>query len=291
MRKPALLMAALAVPGAAALAQDTPDWYGVDGFEFITPATVFRFTDLDLRDPHVYLPIALPPPLPSICSDFTDTPIPTTSTSFNGSIQASYSADADPADGVLDSSSLLWFRPLRRDGAIARVDNGGADCLAPAPPASCSASVAASPTAYVYASATLGTCLAPLPGSTGAPPYSPAITTPAGPCFVTAAKTFSFDNAGTLITLIDAQIAASFVGDPATGLSNGLLRGFLRESDANQILINNASLPGGSVTLASLLAGGAGSCSARNDKDTHLGESGWWFYFNFSAEPVTYTGP
>ena len=63
------------------------------------------------------------------------------------------------------------------------------------------------------------------------------------------------------------------------------------ESDANQIVISDPALPGGSVTLAGLLAGGNGSCSTRNDKDTHQGESGWWFYFNFSASQVTFTGP
>jgi len=285
-----LLLSAVLICSAPAPAQSTPDWFGVDGFEFVTPATVFRFTDLDLRDPHVFLPITIPP-FPTICTDFTDNVIPTTAVSFNASIQDSYSADANPADGVLDASSLLWFRPLRRDGGIARVDNGGADCLAPAPPASCSASATAQAQSYVYASAISGTCLLPLPGTTGTPAYSPAVATPAGPCFVTAARTFTFDNAGTLITLNDAQIAASFVGDPATGLANGLLRGFLRETEANQITIVNPALPGGSVVLSSLLAGGSGSCSSRNDKDLHNGESGWWFYFNFSAEPVTYLDP
>lgn len=289
LRSIMVLVAALGLSTTVS-AQTTPDWFGVDGFELVTPAKVFRFTDLDLRDPHVFLPITVAP-FPTFCSDFTDNPIPTTTTSFNGSIQSSYSADSNPVDGVLDSSSLLWFRPLRQNGQIARVDNGGADCLAPAPPASCSASATAITQSYVYASASAGTCLMPLPGTTGSPAYAPGISTPAGPCFVTAARTFTFDNGGTVITLNDAQIAASFVGDPATALANGLLRGFLRESDANQIMINNAALPGGSVTLSSLLAGGSGSCSTRNDKDNHKGESGWWFYFNFVAEPVTFLDP
>ena len=69
------------------------------------------------------------------------------------------------------------------------------------------------------------------------------------------------------------------------------MRGFLREADANQIVISDPNLPGGSVTLASLLPGGSGNCSSRNDKDQHQGESGWWFHFNFTAAPVVYTGP
>ena len=273
---------------SAAHAQTTPDWLGVDGFEFATPVA-FRFTDLDLRDPHVFLPVTLPPPIPTLCVDFTDNGIPPTNISFNGLIQSSYHSDTDPADGILDASSLLLFRPLLQNGTLARVDNGAADCLAPTPSAGCVASLNAVATPYVYASGSSGTCLTPIPGTTGSPAYSPAIGTPAAACFVTSARTLAFDNGGTVITLNDAQIAASLTGNPATGLTNGLLRGFLRELDANQIMITNAALPGGSVTLSSLLPGGQGSCSSRNDKDTHFGESGWWFYFNFSASPVVYS--
>jgi len=267
-------------------AQNSPDWLGVDGFEFATP-TVFRFTDLDLRDPHVFLPITIAP-FPTLCVDFTDTAIPTTSISFNSLIQNSYNGDTNPADGILDASSLLWFRPLRQNGSLARVDNGAADCLAPTPSAGCVASLTASPTPYVYASAS-GSCLAPIAGTIGSPAYMPAISTPSAACFVTAAKTLVFDNGGTPITLTSAQIGANFIGNPATALNNGLIRGFLREVDANQVIISNPALPGGSVPLSGLLPGGQGSCSARNDKDTHLGETGWWFYFNFTASPVVYS--
>jgi len=290
MRKIAASLAVLVATTTPASAQNAVDWFGVDGLEFASPATSFRFTDLDLRDPHVFLPITIAP-LPTICFDFTDNAIPTTTVSFNGNIQASYNSDSNPADGFLDASSLLWFRPLTQDGRVARVDNGGADCLAPAPTSGCAPSATAVATAYAYASFAAGTCLSSLPGTQGSPAYAPAIASPAGSCFVTAPKTFVFDNNGTPLTLIDAQIAASFNGVPATALSNGLLRGILRESDANQIVISDPALPGGSVTLAGLLAGGNGSCSTRNDKDTHQGESGWWFYFNFSASQVTFTGP
>ncbi len=290
MRKVAAALAALIATITSASAQNSVDWFGVDGLEFSSPATVMRFTDLDLRDPHVFLPITVAP-FPTVCFDFTDSAIPTTTVSFNGNLQASYNSDSNPVDGFLDASSLLWFRPLAQDGRVARVDNGGADCLAPAPTSGCAPSATATPSAYTYASFVAGSCLTPLSGTIGSPAYSPAIASPSGACFVTAVKTFVFDNNGTPITLVDAQIAASFNATPATALSNGLLRGFLRETDANLIVISDPALPGGSVTLAGLLAGGAGGCSSRNDKDTHQGESGWWFYFNFSASSVTYTGP
>ncbi|GMU43912.1 MAG: hypothetical protein DYH17_09000 [Xanthomonadales bacterium PRO6] len=294
MHRPYASICAIALSGAT-FAQNVPDWIALDGFEFATPPTSFRFIDLDLRDPHVYLPIVLPPPLPTICSDFTDNALPGAGFSFNGAIQQSFGTDADPADGLLDASSLLWFRPLRQDGALARVDGGSADCVAPAPPISCAPTAGGVPRVAQYAAFSMGTCLAPRAGTLGAPPYSPAVTSSAAvgteACFTTAPREALFEFDGVLVPLIDAQVAARFVGQPANALADGLLSGFLRETDANQILIANPSLPGGSATLASLLAGGSGNCSARNDKDSHRGESGWWFYFNFNATTVNFTGP
>ena len=65
----------------------------------------------------------------------------------------SYTSDTNPADGFLDASSLLWFRPLAQDGRVARVDNGPADCLAPAPTSGCAPRAGTEPTAYTYAAA------------------------------------------------------------------------------------------------------------------------------------------
>lgn len=286
----ALAAFALLLTGPAH-AQVAVDWIALDGFEFASPPASFRFSDLDLRDPHVYLPIVLPPPLPTVCTDFTDNALPGAGFSFNGAIQQSITSDSDPADGLLDASSLLWFRPLRQDGLLARIDSGSADCSAPAPPAVCTPNPQATPQAHTYASFVAGNCLAPIPGTLGAPPYSPAVASPAAPCFVTAPRALTLQFGDMPVPLLDAQIAARFGGSPASALADGLLRGFVREADANQIVISNPALPGGSATLASLLAGGAGNCSARNDKDLLRGEPGWWFYFNYTAEPVNFTGP
>ncbi len=91
--------------------------------------------------------------------------------------------------------------------------------------------------------------------------------------------------------LEDAQYAASLTGNPATALASGLMRGFVSEAVANATLIANPLSPGQTFTLASLLPGGTGNCSTRNDKDTYLGVSGWWFYLNFTAAAVSYAGP
>lgn len=253
-----------------------------DGFEF-PPPSAYRYSDLDLRDPHVFISTG------PFCSDFTDNPIPFTTFSFNGSIADSFVQDTNPADGILDASSMLFFRPLRLDGGIARVDSGGASCTAPAPPASCTPGGQV-PTAFNYATQSAGTCLGAIPGTIGSPAYSPAIAAPVAPCFVTNERTLTIDSNGTPITLRRAQIAAAVVGT-GTQLTQGLLRGFISEADANAVLINNPLVPGQTFTLSSLLPGGVGNCSSRNDKDTVDGVSGWWFYLNFNAAPAPYTGP
>jgi len=64
------------------------------------------------------------------------------------------------------------------------------------------------------------------------------------------------------------------------------LRGFVREIDADQILIPpDVPLIGGQP-LSALLPGGAGNCAAGDDRDMLNGEPGWWFYFAIEAERV-----
>ena len=65
--------------------------------------------------------------------------------------------------------------------------------------------------------------------------------------------------------------------------------GFLPQTVAETTFVQ---LTTGSRSLASLLAGGAGGCGTPSDMDTGPGSApGWWFYFNFTADLVTYTGP
>lgn len=288
MTRRALCLLLLAY-SSTAIAQAPPDWVAVDSFELLSPPSAWRYTDLDLRDPHVFLTVGTPPL--AFCFDFTDNPIPTTQISFNGQIQTGFTTDGN-GDGFLDNSNLLLFRPLNQLGAIGRVDSAAGQCTAPVAGTSCALPAGVEGNAFNYAAEASISCLAPIAGTTGSPAYSPAIASALPPCFRTAQRTFTVDNGGVPITLIDASIAATFQGNPASGLINGLLRGFLRESDANTILIPIPNTtPPQTIALSALLPGGTGNCSSRNDKDSLNGESGWWFYFNFSAQPVTYTGP
>ncbi|HEX5123741.1 MAG TPA: hypothetical protein VFV97_10890, partial [Rhodanobacteraceae bacterium] len=78
---------------------------------------------------------------------------------------------------------------------------------------------------------------------------------------------------------------------PATtgSTSGGLMRGFLRESDADQIMVDPGTGP---VVLSSLLPGGTGSCAAgvTNGLDSDRNEPGWWMYLEVRLDSVSATG-
>ena len=248
---------------------------GAAGAEPLGSGTArFLLTDLDLRDPHFYVNAVG-------CRDITDTAL--AGFSINGEIQASIQTDRD-FDGFLDLSYVLEFLPLDQGATTLPLQFGQAVCTAPLAGTSCGALLIPTPT-----TATLGSmlaCLAPLPGTTR--PYSPAIVTTTPACFASDAVTLVLGLAGIPVTLRDARVAATWVGDPATQLVNGLMSGFISEADANATILP-ASLPlVGGQALSSLLPGGTGNCASHSDKDVNDGVSGWWFYFNFPAARVYY---
>lgn len=134
-----------------------------------------------------------------------------------------------------------------------------------------------------------GTCLEPIVATTTGS-HAPAIGSPAAPCFWASLGTVAVDLFGASVPLHDAQIGAQFTGDPPTGLASGLSMGFLREADADQILIPGSVPLVGGQPLSSVLPGGTGNCAAHDDRDTWNAEAGWWVYFNFVASPVTFVG-
>lgn len=236
-------------------------------------STVFRFDDLDLRDPHVFVDAF------GSCLDVTDS-VSFGLPSLNDELQDSIRNDRD-GDGLLDQSTLIEFLPLDRTLALNLMDAGSADCTAPLASTICS-DITASFIAGDAALSTSTTCLQPVAGSV-VHVYAPAIASAAAPCFASPAGTLAIDFGGIPIQLTDAQFGARFVGDPATGLDNGMVRGFLSASDAANTTIPAAFPLVGGLPLSVLLPGGQGSCAAHNDMDTHEGVAGWWFHFNFTA--------
>lgn len=256
-----VLAASILLP--AALAAQPADFIFPDGFE---PLRAHRIDTLVLRDPHLFAQVIG-------CNDITSL--------VNSQIDAGLNGD-DDGDGLLDNSPMLLFRPLYTDGSRGQGHTGGARCSAPAAGTSCQPNDPPALVALPYAGQAIGTCLAPIPGTVR--PYSPPVTAPAGPCF--ASETAAGGATGLPLPLTDIRSGARRRDNPTPGLADGLLYGFITEAAADALVLE---LPGlGPRTLSSLLAGGTGACPAYSDKDTHNGQVGWWFYFNYSASEVPY---
>lgn len=266
-----LVVSLMMAVGLSAIAPEQADAQG---------RRAFRATKLAFRDPHVYVDalgtgacsnITNPPGLlgisiNKILSDFVTTCQPVTP------------GVAEPCTYDLNLVAIL-------DPAIQTPGEGGAlaPCLDGNVPCAASVSLfdsctrsggsihcegdtsATVETTYSNAGAGL-TCLDPFPGTFGAnnrTPYSPAIVPAAGPCLISGPVDFTFRFGSTFvipIPLRGLQMAAQYVGDPATGLIKGIVRGFLPESAADVTSIEVTDPVPISIRLAEALPGGADKC-------------------------------
>jgi hypothetical protein len=254
----------------------------------VTPTAIpaaFRLDSLQLRDPHIWIDIG-------VCIDVTDPNF--LGLSINELIADAITMDSEP-DGLLDASVLSVFRPLEQPpapGAIAEIYT--ADCTAPLGSEVC-APGAQPPGITSYTNQSSGTCVMPVTGTTGPDnlaTYPPGISTPAADCYASQQIDATFDLAGIQIDLENVVEGATYVGTPATGLSDGLIVGFLSEQAANGILLPMDLPIVGGQALSTLLPGGQNSCATSDDTDIGpSGVRGWYFYLNFTAHQVTWTGP
>jgi hypothetical protein len=244
-------------------------------------STFFRFNDMDLRDPHVHLSVPI-----FGCRDATDIPV-LGQWAFNDELQTAIQTDAD-SNGLLDLSLLIELMPMDQSLASNPMQFGSADCSAPLASTICFSRMRVLGLEGAASLSTAGTCLSPVVGT--ARPYTPAIVETTAPCFVSSAGTVVLDVGGLPVPLEDAQVAATFVGNPANHTINGLLRGFISETVADATLIPDDIPLVGGQPLSLVLPGGTGNCAVHSDKDVRNGVSGWWFYFNFQAPRVTGTG-
>jgi len=257
----------------------------------ITPTggpSFFRVDSLALRDPHILAQVGS-------CVDVTETDGPLGALfSINGSIADAITMDGD-MDGLLDFSTLYGFRPLNQPpSAGADSELRTADCTTPLGGETCSPD-ANQPVAATYTNANVGVCLQPLAGTTGPGNignYMPPVSSAPAPCFSQPPTTATFTLAGIEIPLVAVRLAATYVGNPASSLSNGLIVGFLAESTADTILLPPTVPLFGNQPLSVVLPGGTGNCALHDDRDVGPGGAlGWYFYLNFSAHRVTWTGP
>ncbi|MFH2008688.1 MAG: hypothetical protein ABI333_19025 [bacterium] len=243
--------------------------------------TVYRLSDLDVRDPHIYVSIFG-------CRDLTDTTF--FGFGVNDLLQTAVQTD-DDGDGELDMSFLILMRPLNQSvpgGSNLEIAMG--ICTPPMAGTTCDLDPSFTPQGSPYLNQNAGTCLDTIPGTVR--PYTPAVTTPGPTCFYnTNTITLTLDVGGILIPLQDVQFGATYVGNPAGSLTNGLLRGFISETDADNTIMPSTLPVIGGDPLSSLLRGGSGCCQSGDDRDNNGGVVGWWFYLNWPAVQVNYTGP
>ncbi len=262
---------------------NTLAWTTSVGEPPLAPAEVFRFSDLDLRDPHLFVTIPV-----FGCTDFTDQDLPFgLGPSFNSQLATLITSDGN-TDGFLDLSSLLEFRPFDAAASGLRLDLASGLCAAPFPPASCDPDPTTVPQTAAYSAQAAGTCLAPVAGTTSG--YTPAVGATPGPCFVSAPRPVTLSLNGLPLPLRGTQLAGRLLDSPPTAFDQGLMMGFLRETDADAILLPPEVPQVGGQPLSVLLPGGSGNCAAGDDRDTFEGQSGWWFYFAFTADAVAFTG-
>lgn len=249
----------------------------------------FRVNDLELKDPHIYadLPILG-------CRDVTNSVPLNLAPAINDMMSDAIRCDGDcnsttDDDGVLDLSFVLLFDSLdQAQGGTGDVTVLEAECTAPLSSTMCAPSPGGLSHATTYTTETAADCLDELPNTTR--PYTPEVDASVPPCFATDTVTLTLDLSGILIPLTDVQFGASYVANPATSMTNGLLRGFLSEAAADAIIIPESIDFVGGEPLSSFLPGGTDSCANHSDLDVGPDgvTPGWWFYLNFPAERVPY---
>lgn len=242
-------------------------------------SAVYRSNTLALRDPHVFVDVPV-----FGCVDFTDTPIPVAGISFNGQVADMITMDGD-GDGLLDLSILLALDRFDPMGIGQMATPAGGECAAPFPPAGCSV---IPPFAVAAATTNIdtGLCLQAIPGTTTG--YSPPVPVIQDACLFSAPLDSQTSLGDVEIPLLQSQIGFGWSVD-GLELMPGLNLGFLRETDADNVLLP-ADLPLiGGQPLSSILPGGQGSCAAGDDRDMLEGDLGWWFYLETTAAAVTFT--
>src|SRR5262249_35134048 len=133
-----------------------------------------------------------------------------------------------------------------------------------------------------------GLCLGPGADHTN----GASINSPTDNCLFTDKQTLQLSLSGANINLQDAQIAAVYSADPATGLATGLVRGFLSQDDADKTMLPSSLPLIGGQPVSALLSGkefcSTSAAGGGSDEDANEdGVPGWYFYMNFTAKLVT----
>lgn len=247
---------------------------------------VFRANHVALRDPHVFIDIGA-------CLDLTEAP-GILDTYVNGLIADAIQEDPDNS-GTFDLNVLAAFRPLvQPPGLGGDVEIYTGECTTPLFGETCSPGAQA-PAVTTYVNQTSGACVAPVAGTTGpgnSGSYTPGIVSSTAPCLNSLPTSISFSLDVINVDLESVVVGGTYDGNPADDIVNGLIVGFLSEEDADNILIPQDVIIVGGDPLSSVLPGGEFNCAPHDDRDIGPGgEPGWYFYLEYSAHRVAWTGP
>ncbi|MGH1346543.1 MAG: hypothetical protein ACRBN8_33565 [Nannocystales bacterium] len=229
-------------------------------------ATYIRIDALAVRDPHVFSP--LPPN-----DDLTESTV-------NGPLTAALNADDDD-DGNLDLGLAVAFLPLDQTDAATEVFRfANAVCTAPADASSCSLLADTIPFDGMYTVTEDGECYAAEAGNLSDyadPPEAPTST--AGPCFRSDIGTVTIAAGSFTLPLENAVVAAQFSGDPADGLVEGNIQGFVSIATAESIQVETGMAFPPTIQLSALL----------REEDQDEGGTGWVFHIAFSGTAADWT--
>ncbi|HVU04074.1 MAG TPA: hypothetical protein VHE30_20090 [Polyangiaceae bacterium] len=253
--------------------------------------TAFRFTSLTVAEPR----LTFGDGTPQGCSDITIAVNLLINNSFNDDKNGL--ADGGP-DGKADLSFLLVARPLDQTGSRGTGEFlSKAICDAPTPSTTCAPDPGTTGQASAVTNQSTGACLTPNPDYFGTPDASVAVpntpTAGAAGCFASAGRKLDLTISGIPLTFETARISAEWDANPATGMTNGVIEAFMSTAQAKAIILPPDTPLVGGQPLSTLLRGTSENTCVGVD-DQRLGPDGttmgYWFYFNFEAQKVAWTG-
>jgi cysteine-rich repeat protein len=273
--------------------------------EMATPPTGFRVTNLDLISPRITADIFL-----LGCRDVTQTAV--LGFSVNGALDTAIQPMSAMGDYDLHIVNLM--RPLNPAAASTPAElHLDAVCDEATMPDSCGPDPMPMPVLSNANNQSMGSCFTPVAADVntrvGTPAaYAPTANTVSAPCFVSDEEALTVTLSGIDIPLTRARVSATYSGTPANRLVSGTVIGFLSETAAADVILPD-TLPvvGGDSLYQHLQAGNrsvmdsagmtiADGCNvgggmSEDDADMDGATRGFWFFLNFEAELITWTGP
>lgn len=278
--------------------------------EVVVP-TGFRITSLDLISPRIVYNIPF-----RGCRDLTETP---TDIPFSGPFSVNMALQDEIDSYGLNIVNL--FRPLQPSVATSPLDlHLNADCMMGSPRDTCGPDATPDVIMTTANNMSAGTCFTPVAADVntraGTPAmYSPTVNTVGGPCYVTSetnlSVTFDVSGSALIVPLQRARIAATYSGSPPNRLITGVVTGFITDRDAADTTVTLPFV--GTVRLYEMLQAAnrsttdsmgatvndttcnlnGGPMEDDGDTITSGGSTvrGFWFFLNFEADLVDWTGP